>query len=58
MRLLLLKQDEVTTLEQSLDLLDSQEDRPLFLGSIRRDTNASRKAIIQKLTVAIAEYGN
>ena len=57
MRLLLLKQDEITMLEESLDRIDSQEDRPLFLGCARRDTNASRKDIIEKLTKAIDEYG-
>lgn len=57
MRLLLLKQDEITMLEESLDKIDSQEASQLFLGSARRDTNASRQDIIQKLTVALAEYG-
>ena len=57
MRLLLLKQDEITMLEESLDRIDSQEDRPLFLGSARRDVNASRKDVVKKLTTALAEYG-
>jgi hypothetical protein len=57
MRLPLLEQDEITTLEKSLHLLESQEDRPLFLESMRQDTDASRKANIERLTVTIAEYG-
>jgi hypothetical protein len=56
MRLPLLEQDEITTLEKSLHLLESQEDRPLFLESMRQDTDASRKANIERLTVTIAEY--
>jgi hypothetical protein len=57
MRLLLLKQDEIIILEASLDSIDSQEDRQLFLGSARRDTNTARKDVVGKLTTALAEYG-
>ncbi|KAF1984418.1 hypothetical protein K402DRAFT_434699 [Aulographum hederae CBS 113979] len=56
MRLLLLKQDEVTVLEGKLDTIDSKEDRALFLGCTRRDTNAERKPTLQQLTTALAEY--
>lgn len=58
MRLLLLKQDEITLLEAALDNSDNEETRPLFLGNARRDANPDRKQIIQKLTTALAEYGN
>lgn len=57
MRLLLLKQDEITVLEDSLDSIDSQEDRVLFLGCARRDVNQERKQLIGKLTRALADYG-
>ncbi|KAF2820163.1 hypothetical protein CC86DRAFT_374406 [Ophiobolus disseminans] len=43
-------------LEESLDKIDSQEDRALFLGSARRDANTSRKDVIEKLTKALPEY--
>ena len=57
MRLLLIKQDEISLLEEKLDLLDSKEDRPLFLASIRRDTNTDRLQVIQSLRTALVEYG-
>lgn len=57
MRLLLLKQDEVSVLEERLDELDSREDRVIFLGSIRRDVNPERQQTIQALKDALEEYG-
>lgn len=57
MRLLLLKQDEITILEESLDKIDSKEERELFLGCARRDNNSERQQIIRQLTTALAEYG-
>jgi hypothetical protein len=57
MRLLLLKQDEITLLEESLDELDSKEDCAIFLTCSRRDTNAERQRILQQVGTALAEYG-
>jgi hypothetical protein len=58
MRLLLLKQDEISVLEERLDSLDSSEDRGLFLGSMRQDSNPRRLQVIQSLNTALAEYGS
>ena len=58
MRLLLLKHDEITRLEESLDRIDAAEDRELFLGSTRLDRNPARQEVLAKLKVAISEYGN
>lgn len=55
MHLLLMKQDEISILEEKLDLLDSKEDRPLFLGSIRRDINSDRLQVIQSLKTALSK---
>lgn len=57
MRLLLLKQDEMSVLEDRLDDLDAKEDRELFLGSIRRDTNSERSQLVQDLQGRLEEYG-
>ncbi len=57
MRLLLLKQDEVSILEESLDKLDRSEDRELFLGCSRRDGNAARQRTLRELKKSLAEYG-
>jgi hypothetical protein len=57
MRLLLLKQDEISILEESLDRIDKNEDCELFLGCSRRDRNEERRDVLQQLKVAMAEYG-
>jgi hypothetical protein len=57
MRLLLLKQDEMSVLEERLDELDEKEDRELFLGSIRRDINSERRQLVQDLQGRLEEYG-
>ena len=57
MRLLLLKQDEISMLEESLDKIDVGEDRELFLGCSRRDGNAARQQTFQELKKSLAEYG-
>lgn len=55
-RLLLLKQDEICRLEQSLDTIDSNEECELFLGCSRRDTNTERQSVLADLTSALNEY--
>ena len=57
MRLLLLKQDQISMLEESLDRIDTSEDRDLFLGCSRRDGNAARQQTLQELKNSLAEYG-
>jgi hypothetical protein len=57
LRLLLLKQDEIAVLEESLDKIDSAEECELFLGCRRRDTNPARQEILRQLKLSLAEYG-
>ncbi|KAI1211532.1 uncharacterized protein F4807DRAFT_392874 [Annulohypoxylon truncatum] len=56
MRLLLAKQDEVAALESSLDRIDENENRALFLGCLRRDANQERQQALQQLMLTLAEY--
>jgi hypothetical protein len=57
-RLLLLKQDELSILESQLDKVDDKETRELFLGNARRDANQERQMILGKLTTALHDYGS
>jgi hypothetical protein len=57
LRLLLLKQDEISMLEESLDKIDMGEDRELFLGCSRRDGNALRQQTLLELKKSLTEYG-
>lgn len=57
LRLLLLKQDEIACLEVSLDSADAHEQSPLSLGCVRKDDNPERRMILEKLQVALAQYG-
>ncbi|RAH47766.1 uncharacterized protein BO95DRAFT_430108 [Aspergillus brunneoviolaceus CBS 621.78] len=56
MRLLLLKQDEISVLEQALSRADADEPHGLFLGCARRDQNSTRKRILDELRTHLAEY--
>ena len=56
-RLLLLKQDRVSALEQQLEKIDHEETSPLFLGAARRDCNAARLQVLDDIDAALAEYG-
>jgi hypothetical protein len=56
-RLLLLKQNNLVLLEQQLDQIDKNEDRPLFLGSQRRDTNTERASVLSEIDAQLAAYG-
>lgn len=56
-RLLLQKQQRVSELEMQLEELDSQEPRPLYLGSFQADANASRLQVLKDLDKALADYG-
>ena len=56
-RLLLVKQDELSSLEAQLDEVDRQETRLLFLGNRRRDKNGERLELIAKIDDALSDYG-
>ncbi|CEJ93277.1 hypothetical protein VHEMI08877 [[Torrubiella] hemipterigena] len=55
-RLLLLKQDRLTDLEQKLNEIDSHERRVLFLGQSRHDANEERAAILTDIESCINDY--
>ena len=57
MRLLHLKQDEISVLEKRLDAIDDQEKCELFLGNVRRDRNVDRKRVVSDLEKSLAVYG-
>ncbi|KAL2065987.1 hypothetical protein VTL71DRAFT_2058 [Oculimacula yallundae] len=54
-RLLLLKQDKVSILEESLNEVDEQETRRMFLGSSRRDQNQERRRLLEELDAALKD---
>lgn len=58
-RLLLLKQDKLSQLEEQLENIDAydEEDAPLFLGSYRRDQNDQRHEVLEKIDEALKDYG-
>ncbi|KAI1327067.1 hypothetical protein F5Y16DRAFT_208553 [Xylariaceae sp. FL0255] len=55
-RLLLLKQDSISCLEEQLDKVDKDEQLPLFLGKSRGDRNSERLSILSKLDASLADY--
>ena len=57
-RLLLLKQDRLSLLEQQLDQIDQQETAPLFLGQSRCDGNPDRLSTLSQIDLSMADYGN
>ena len=56
-RLLLLKQDRVSELEEKLERLDRDESRKLFLASTRRDANPARRQVLSEIGSALGDYG-
>ena len=56
-RLLLLKQDRLSMLEQRLDQVDQQETSPLFLGMSRCDRNTDRLCLLSDIESCLADYG-
>ena len=56
-RLLLLKQDKLSILEQQLEKIDRNEHSPLFLGSSRDDRNEERSSKLSEIDKALADYG-
>ncbi|KAL9479977.1 hypothetical protein ACSS6W_004763 [Trichoderma asperelloides] len=57
-RLLLLKQDELSRLEEQLENIDAEDERsfPIFLGNNREDNNQDRKEILKKIDIALNDY--
>ena len=56
-RLLLVKQDRISLLENRLEGIDREEVSPLFLGSRRHDRNTERETVLSEINDALAEYG-
>jgi hypothetical protein len=56
-RLLLLKQDKLSILEEKLDRIDQSERSLLFLGKSRLDTNADRLSTVSEIESSLANYG-
>jgi hypothetical protein len=56
-RLLLLKQDRLSVLEEKLEEIDRQERCPLFLGKSRCDGNAERLSLLSEIESQLAGYG-
>jgi hypothetical protein len=57
MRLLLLKQDEISVLEERLDRIDDEEGREFRWGCSRYDDNDERLRVVERLQSSLAEYG-
>ncbi|KAH8895992.1 hypothetical protein GQ53DRAFT_779302 [Thozetella sp. PMI_491] len=55
-RLLLLKQDKISQLEQTLDDLDQNETAPLSLGESRSDGNTARISLLTELSSSLEDY--
>ncbi|KAI1767537.1 hypothetical protein GGR53DRAFT_98167 [Hypoxylon sp. FL1150] len=55
-RLLLLKQDRLSILEQKLRKIDREEKKPLRRGSSRRDNNEARQGALADIDAALADY--
>lgn len=56
-RLLLLKQDRLSMLEQRLERVDHEEISPLFLGRSRGDGNMERISVLSDIESRLADYG-
>ncbi|CAI0654757.1 unnamed protein product, partial [Colletotrichum noveboracense] len=55
-RILLLKQDHLSVLEERLDQLDENEESPLFLGKSRCDKNEARRSLLREMELCLADY--
>jgi hypothetical protein len=56
-RILLLKQDKLSSLEKRLLQIDEQETSLLFLGKSRSDRNADRLAVLAEIESCLVDYG-
>lgn len=57
MRMILLKQDQISRLEEELNEVDQAEAVELYLGSCRRDQNHKREDVLRRLDEAFSAYG-
>ncbi|KAB8215676.1 hypothetical protein BDV33DRAFT_227436 [Aspergillus novoparasiticus] len=57
-RVLLLKQDRLSLLEQQLDKLDQEESCDLFLGRSRNDKNLERITTLAEIDSCLTDYDN
>ncbi|KAF2185505.1 hypothetical protein K469DRAFT_575697, partial [Zopfia rhizophila CBS 207.26] len=55
-RLLLLKQDRLSLLENQLRALDRQETETLGLASCRAEDNSERSSVLSQIDIALADY--
>ncbi|KAH6696606.1 hypothetical protein BKA61DRAFT_623295 [Leptodontidium sp. MPI-SDFR-AT-0119] len=55
-RLLLLKQDKLSMLEERLNQVDQQEESLLFLGKSRCDKNTDRISLLSEIESCLADY--
>ncbi|KAK0113057.1 hypothetical protein ONS95_014763 [Cadophora gregata] len=55
-RLLLLKQDRLSVLEERLERVDHEEFSPLFLGKRRCDKNPDRLSLLSEIESCLADY--
>ncbi|KAF4961384.1 hypothetical protein FSARC_10200 [Fusarium sarcochroum] len=55
-RLLLLKQDRLSVLEQKLDQIDHSETAPILLGKSRMDRNGERLSVLSEIECGLADY--
>ncbi|KAI0379232.1 hypothetical protein F5Y04DRAFT_260028 [Hypomontagnella monticulosa] len=55
-RMLLHKQDGISQLESTLERIDLEEPKAIFLGSRRKDANDARRDILAKIDEAMADY--
>lgn len=56
-RLLLLKQDKLSQLEEQLETVDKKETTLIFLGCRRRDKNEERESILNEIDDTLMDYG-
>lgn len=56
-RLLLLKQDRISALEEQLNCIDASEKKRIYLGKGRCDKNTARIGILTELEDRISDYG-
>jgi hypothetical protein len=56
-RLLFVKQDKLSVLEEKLQAIDKEEPAALFLGKSRLDTNQERLSVLAEIDSTMADYG-
>lgn len=56
-RILLAKQDRLSSLEKQLDCIDEHESLPLFLGKMRGDRNSARTSLLAEIESSMDDYG-